>query len=452
MHRELVLLVEDDSASRAALRDLVSDEGFDVVAAESLAAAREHLRGSRLPGLVLTDFNLPDGEGTDLVPEAKDLGCDVVLITGEATVEAAVVSLRLGVADFLTKPVDVPRLTTLLKGFRRSRRLTRRVGSLETELQQAGRFAGMVGASKPMQAVYRLLQKVAASDATVMVVGESGTGKELVARAVHDLSERSDASFVPLNCGAISETLIESELFGHEKGSFTGAAKQRAGLFEQADGGTLFLDEITEMPVDLQVKLLRVLEEGVVRRVGGSRDISLDVRIVAATNRDPVEAVDSGVLREDLYYRLRVFPIDLPPLRLRRGDVELLLRHFLDQLNREHGTTLRWSDAAVDAAERYPWPGNVRELRNAVERAHVLAEGTIELEDLPPEVGQTEGAAHATTVGPVMRVGVGSRLADVERRLILATVRESESRQEAADLLGINVKTLYNRLKQYEAE
>ena len=428
----------------------MADEGFEVGQARTLAQARAVLHGDQPPTLMLADLNLPDGSATELIPEAREASCEVVLITGEATVDSAVDSLRLGAMDYLEKPVDVSRLTALLNAFLRTSRLAQRVTSLEEELQDAGRFAGIVGASRPMRELYKLLQKVAPTDTTVMVVGESGTGKELVALAVHNLSSRSQGAFLPINCGAVSETLIESELFGHEKGSFTGADRRREGLFERADGGTLFLDEVTEMPVELQVKLLRVLENREVRRVGGERPISVDVRIIAATNRDPMEAVERGELREDLYYRLRVFPLELPPLRERSGDVEILSRHFLTQLNRRDDRRVRWSDDAIDAAERYPWPGNVRELKNAVERAYILADDVISEDLLPSEV--LDGAG-LEVEGPRLHVHVGSTIEEVERRLILATVKEMDGRrQEAADALGISVKTLYNRLKQYESD
>jgi DNA-binding NtrC family response regulator len=282
----------------------------------------------------------------------------------------------------------------------------------------------------------------------VLINGESGTGKELVAETLHRTSARKDAVMLPVNCGAVSPNLIESELFGHERGSFTGADRQRKGYFERANGGTLFLDEVTEMPIELQVKLLRVLETGTVVRVGGNEPIQVDVRLLAATNRDPLEAVKAGKLREDLYYRLNVFPIALPPLRARPGDIELLAEHFLAQLNREAGTAKVWSRAALERLRRNAWTGNVRELRNVVQRAYILGDDEIAAEVLPlPEEAPVERPD-----GPVLQVRVGTSIEQMEQRLILATLELTEGdKKRAAEILRISLKTLYNRLNVYEA-
>jgi DNA-binding NtrC family response regulator len=306
----------------------------------------------------------------------------------------------------------------------------------------------MVGRSEAMQEVYDAISRVAPTDATVLVTGESGTGKELAAETIHRLSLRRERPLLPLNCGAVSPNLIESELFGHEKGSFTGADRVRKGYFEQANGGTLFLDEITEMPLELQVKLLRVLETGAVTRVGGTAAIPVDVRVVAATNRDPRQAVEEQRLRDDLFYRLNVFPIELPPLRRREGDIDTLAEYFLQQLNRETGSSKRWSPAALERLRSNGWKGNVRELKNVVHRAFILADDTIQADALPAE----EELALAPGGESMIQVSVGSSIDDVERRLILATLEQNGGdKKRSAEILGISLKTLYNRLNVYEA-
>jgi DNA-binding NtrC family response regulator len=295
-----------------------------------------------------------------------------------------------------------------------------------------------------MQRVYDMISKVAPTDATVLLLGETGTGKELMAETIHGLSRRHKEPFLPINCGAVSPNLIESELFGHERGSFTGADRQHKGYFERANRGTLFLDEITEMPPELQVKLLRVLETGKVTRIGGNEAFSVDVRVIAATNRRPEEAVAKGKLREDLHYRLNVFPIGLPPLRDRREDVELLAQHFLASLNKEHDTAKEFTRPAVNRLKSHNWPGNVRELKNLVHRAFILADEHIGLDALPLGVQESSGSS--------LNVKVGTSLGEAERRLILATLEDCEGdKKKAAEVLGISLKTLYNRLNLYAA-
>lgn len=307
------------------------------------------------------------------------------------------------------------------------------------------KFGHLYGDSPAMQQVYRLIERVAETDASVFVVGESGSGKELVARSIHDLSTRRNAPFVAVNCGAIPANLIEAELFGHEKGSFTGATRQHQGYFERAAGGTLFLDEITEMPADMQVRLLRVLETGRFHRVGGHTEIHTDVRIVSATNRDPARAVEEGRLRDDLMYRLAVFPIEMPPLRCRDDDIEQLARHFLAQLNAEAGVEKAWSTAALRALRTHAWPGNVRELRNVVQRAFIMSEGQLEFgaEDVP--------AARPTSVpAGMLQFPVGTSIAEMERAAVFATLQQVRGdKRRCAELLGVSLKTLYNRLASY---
>jgi len=444
------LIIDDDANFRASLELLVQREGFATRGAASLAEARAEL--ARAPAdLCLLDLTLPDGDGLAwLREEPAPFAGEVIVITGHASVDSAVEALQRGALDYLTKPIDRARLRTALLNVTRTRALKEEVGSLRGELRDLGRFGRMVGRSKPMLEVYDLIARVAPTEATVLITGESGTGKELVAETIHARSARRNNLLLPVNCGAVSPTLIESELFGHERGSFTGADRQRKGYFERSAGGTLFLDEITEMPIELQVKLLRALESGVVTRVGGTEPIRIDVRVIAATNRDPVEAVRSGKLREDLYYRLNVFPIALPPLRNRAGDVELLAEHMLAQLNRESGTSKVWSRAALERLRRSPWTGNVRELANVVQRAHILGDDEIGPEALP--LAQEVPVEHAPSGGPVLQVRVGASIGNVERRLILATLEMTGGdKKQAASILGISLKTLYNRLNVYEA-
>ena len=440
-----LLLVDDDPEALEWLTELAKGEGFTVSQADSLRAARIHM--SRLqPDVLLTDLQLPDGQGIELVNdlETKET-TEVVLITGHASVESAVLALRLGATDYMVKPVDVERLRSVLRRVPRTGELRQEIGELREELRKLGRYGHLLGSSTPMQKLYDQLGRVAPTSATVLLVGESGTGKELAAQTLHEMSRRKRAPFLPLNCGAVSPQLIESELFGHEKGSFTGADRQHKGYFERAHGGTLFLDEITEIPPELQVKLLRVLETGTFTRVGTTTPISTDVRIVCATNRNPETAVTDGKLREDLYHRLNVFPISMPPLRDRGTDIELLAQHFLDVLNKQETTGKTFAPATIAALYVHSWPGNVRELKNYVQRAYILADEVIEANLAPASVTNQESA-------PLLSVRVGSTLDEVSRRLIEATLAECGSKRKAADMLGISLKTLYNRLAAYKSD
>lgn len=444
------LIVDDDEDFRASLELLVQREGFTTRAAGSLEEARARLAAGP-PDVLLMDLTLPDGDGLAWSrAEVEAAGAEVIVITGSTSVETAVDALQGGALDYLTKPIDRARLKTALMNVARTRALKQEVGSLRGELRELGRFGRLVGRSPQILAVYDLISRVAPTEATVFIRGESGTGKELVAETIHLSSPRRNAVLLPVNCGAVSPNLIESELFGHERGSFTGAEKMRRGYFERAHGGTLFLDEVAEMPLELQVKLLRVLETGTVMRVGGNEPIKIDVRVVAATNSDPEAAVKAGKLREDLYYRLNVFPISLPPLRLRVGDIELLAEHFLAELNRETNTNKRWSRAAIDQLRQNPWTGNVRELRNVVQRAFILGDEEIGGEAVPrPTAAElpVERGGRST-----IEVKLGSSIAAAERRLILATLELTDGdKKKAADTLGVSLKTLYNRLTVYAA-
>ena len=440
------LLIDDDEDLRTGLAEIATQEGFAVTTAGSLKEAREHLSRESVD-VALIDLGLPDGTGTDLLAELKDMpGTDVIIITGAATVDSAIEALRVGALDYLTKPLDTRRLRAVLANAARVRSLKEEVGTLRTELRRFGRFGRMVGSSPRMQEVYDLITRVAGTGATVLITGESGTGKELVAQAIVELGPRRHKPFLPLDCGSIPPTLIESELFGHERGSFTGASQQRRGLFERATGGTLFLDEITEMPVELQVKLLRVLESGTITRVGGETPIPVAVRLIAASNRQPREAIKAKKLREDLFYRLNVFPIVLPPLRERAGDSLMLAELFLQALNESEGTAKRLSVGALERIEAYSWPGNVRELKNELQRGFIMSDSVIELDGLAPELDPA-GTLWSETQQPPE---VGGSLDDSERRLILATLEHcGGDKKRAAEILGISLKTLYNRLHQY---
>jgi two-component system, NtrC family, response regulator HydG len=442
------LIVDDDLSFLMGLAEVVGREGFSTATARSVEEARVAVE-RQPPDILLTDLQLPDGSGLDLLPsEAPGVRSpDIVLITGHASVETAIEALRRGVADYLTKPVDFGRVKMVLANVARTRELKAEIGSLRHELRKLGRFGAMVGACPEIQRVYDLICRVAPTEATILVVGETGTGKELVAQTVHELSSRRNGPFLPVNCGAVPSTLIESELFGHERGSFTGADRVHRGFFERAHRGTLFLDEVTEMPVELQVKLLRVLETGMVTRLGGSEAIKLDVRVIAATNRKPEDAVDQGKLREDLLYRLNVFPIAMPPLRDRRPDIELLAEDMLTQLNQREGTQKRLTRACLERLSRYTWPGNIRELKNVIQRAFILSEDEIRGEDLP-----LAGSVPRETSRSGLGVGVGMTIEEAERCLIEATLAScGGDKRHAADMLGISLKTLYNRLGEYRA-
>ncbi len=439
------LAVDDDPNFLSALAELIEGQGFTTNTACTLRDARAQV-SHRTPDVALVDLYLPDGSGIELL---KDLelgigsGTEVVLMTGHADVESAVQALRLGASDYLTKPLDIGRLKSILANVA-SVQPTLSVSTPQEQTQEGDRLGLLLGASPAMQAVYEMLTRVAPTDASVFLIGESGTGKDLAAQTLHLLSRRSKAPFMPLNCGAISPTLIESELFGHERGSFTGAARRHKGYFERAHMGTLFLDEITEMPIELQVKLLRVLETGELNRIGGDQPVPVDVRVIAATNRDPHKAVSDGKMREDLLYRLQVFPIHMPPLRERNEDVQLLADHFLGQLNERQGTSKRFTEDALERLRSHVWPGNVRELKNVVHRAFIMADQEITPRSLPREVGGDSGFQRS------LHFQVGSSIEDVEKRLIMATLEAyTGNKRKTADVLGVSLKTLYNRLNTY---
>jgi len=446
-----VLIVDDDSNTRDALSALATAEGFTTACAGSVAEARIQLVRQR-PDVVLMDLRLPDGSGMELFEDLEDRSSiETILITGHASVESAVEALRLGASDYLTKPVNLQRLKAVLQRVPKSGELRAEIGALRDELRRLGRFGRLVGRSPAMQEVYDKIARVAPTEATVLLLGESGTGKEIVARTIHDLSRRRKHPFLAINCGAISPNLIENEMFGHERGSYTGADRQHKGYFEQADGGTLFLDEITEMPLELQVRLLRVLETGSFMRIGTTRTIEADVRIIAATNRDPRGAVRQGKLREDLYHRLNVFPLEMAPLRARGDDIELIALHLLEEMNEACGTHKKFAPGALAKIRQNPWPGNVRELKNFIHRAYIMA-GEDGLDGPPPEPEHASMHVLGTAApsGPAITVPLGTPLSVAARELILSTLQHCNGeRKRTAEMLGICTKTLYNRLREY---
>jgi len=437
------LAVDDDPNFLSALAELIEGQGFTTNTACNLRDARAQV-SHRTPDVALVDLYLPDGSGIDLLKDLElGTATEVVLMTGHADVESAVQALRLGASDYLTKPLDIGRLKSILANVASIQPAATQAAAVE-ETQEPDRLGLLLGASAPMQALYEMMIRVAPTEASVFFIGESGTGKDLAAQTLHHLSRRAKAPFLPLNCGAISPTLIESELFGHERGSFTGAARRHKGYFERSHTGTLFLDEITEMPYELQVKLLRVLETGIVARIGGDQPVDVDVRVVAATNRDPQKAVNEGKLREDLLYRLQVFPIYMPPLRDRGDDVILLAEYFLGQLNERQGTSKKLSEESLERLMSHSWPGNVRELKNIVHRAFIMADEEISPRCLPREVGGESGILRS------LHFQVGASIEEVERRLIQATLDSyGGNKRKTADVLGVSLKTLYNRLNSY---
>jgi len=445
------LVVDDEADAAEMMAALIATEGFSVATAGSLKDARRQI-ALQEPDVILLDLMLPDGSGMQLVDEVKALAhAEVVLITGHASVETSVQALRMGAADYLVKPLNVKQLHGVLSRFRRPSTLRADTDDLRTMLETEGHFGLLWGRAPAMRQVYERIIRVAGTGVTVFITGESGSGKEIVARTLHDLSRRRDRPFLAVNCGAISPNLIESEIFGHEKGSFTGADRQHQGFFERTSGGTLFLDEITEMPLDLQVKLLRVLETGTFMRVGSSQVLETDVRLIAATNRDPLVAVGNGKLREDLLYRLNVFPIHVPALRERPEDVRLIATQFLDEISRREGEAKRFSAQALDRLSAYPWPGNVRELRNIVHRAYVMAhQKIIEDECLPSSAEAPAVSGNGLNGTPVLTIEVGTSLAEIERKVTLATLEHfGRHKERTAAALGVSLKTLYNRLKEY---
>jgi DNA-binding NtrC family response regulator len=473
---EKVLIVEDEVHARSGLTELIESWGYR---AECAADGMEGLEKavSWGPAIVVTDLKMPRMDGMELLSRIGELPqrMAVVMLTAQGSIESAVDAMRMGAYDYIPKPVEPHRLKTILQNASRQREADAELEAVGGQLRDTGRLGPMVGSSPQMVEIFSMIERIAPSNVSVLVTGESGTGKELVARALHDLSARRLKPFVAVNCAAIPETLIESEIFGHEKGAFTGALERRAGCFELAEEGTLLLDEIGEMPMATQAKLLRVLEDRTLRRLGSKIETPVDVRVVAATNKDPEKAVANGDLRGDLYYRLNVFNIQMPPLRDHLMDVSSIAEKMIDDMNqRHHCTVAGLKDSLMNRLEGYQWPGNVRELRNTIERAVILAgSGMLGIEHLPPHFGEPGFAPPPNRIGVVetvadspatryeddqrrldesnsVRVEVGTTVDEAERQLILKTlVATHNNKTKAAEILGISSKTLQNKLKEY---
>ncbi len=452
-----LLVVDDDLDLLGLVAHQLSGAGHEVDRAESVGQAKTFLqRGSY--DLLLTDLEMPDGTGIDLLKAAREVDPSlvVILLTGHATVDTAVEAMKLGAFDYLRKPFPVQELLVVIEKGVTQRELVQENRNLRRQLHEKYKFPNLVGNSPGMQAVLRLAEKVGITASTVLLLGESGTGKELVARAIHEVSPRSHRRYLTINCSALTETLLESELFGYEKGAFTGAVTTRQGLFEAAHGGTLFLDEVGDTPPSLQAKLLRVLQESEIRRVGGTTGIPVDVRILAATNRNLRERVQQGLFREDLFFRLNVVSIALPALRDRREDIPVLINHLIRKKGEALGRFPRPSNQVMDIFLYYAWPGNVRELENAIERAMILCEGdTIEVVDLPEELRFLHPAPTAPAVSVIPSPERGEEallpLEEVERRHVLRVLDAVKGhREEAAKILQVSRRTLYNKIQRWK--
>src|SRR5690349_3201487 len=452
MSQEKILIVEDEENERTGLSELVSAWGYRVETAADGAAGLEKIQAWS-PSIVITDMKMPRMGGLELLERLADQThvMAVIVMTAQGTIDSAVQAMRMGAYDYITKPIDTNRLRTILQNASALLGTKTELEVARRRLRDSGSLGQLVGPSKKMQEIFHLIEMVSPSTASVLITGASGTGKEMVARTIHELSPRQAKPFVPINCAAIPETLIESEIFGHEKGAFTGALERRTGCFELAEGGTLLLDEIGEMPVGTQAKLLRVLEDRKLRRLGSKVETAVDVRVLAATNKVPEDAVARGELRNDLYYRLNVFNIHMPPLREHKEDIPSLVQLLLAEMSGKHGRKVSAvSEAVLNQFTSYSWPGNVRELRNTIERAVIVCDsGAIETKHLPPGFGQAPLRTAANDPDAV-RLGVGTTVEEAERMLILKTLEAtSNNKTRAAEILGISLKTLHNKLKEY---
>jgi two-component system NtrC family response regulator/two-component system response regulator HydG len=451
MPKARVLVVDDEQNARAALRTILSEEGYEIVEARDGEEALARL-SETAPDVVLADVRMPKMDGLELLRKAKEQGSEApfVMMTAFARVESAVEAMRLGAENYLVKPLDVSAVLVFLEKALEKRRLLREAAGLRERVRERYRLDGIVGEAPELQAVYQVVKQAAPTKATVLILGESGTGKELIAQALHEQSERKDKPFVRVSCAALSESLLESELFGHERGSFTGAVGRKEGRFELADGGTLFLDEIAEISAAVQVKLLRVLQTREFERVGGTQTISVDVRVVAATNRDLAAEVKAGRFREDLFYRLNVVAVTLPPLRRRRADIPALAAHFIEKYGKAYGKNIKGlTPGTLNAMLAHDWPGNVRELENAIERAVVLCNSSeLTADDLPATL-RGPRPAQRDPAGLIP----GATMGEIEREAILRTLElVGGSTSRAAEMLGISVRKIQYRLKEYAGE
>jgi two-component system, NtrC family, response regulator len=442
-----ILVVDDEHNARTALKTILTEEGFEVAEAADGEAGLARV-ADFAPDVVLTDVRMPKLDGISFVRQAREQGADCVFVmmTAFATIEAAVAAMKAGADNFLVKPLDVNAVLAVVGKALEKRHLVQETAHLRERVRERYRFPSIIGDSAELHGVFEVVKRAAPTVATVLILGESGTGKELIAQAIHEESPRKDKPFIKVNCAALSETLLESELFGHERGSFTGAVGRKEGRFELANGGTLFLDEIGEISLGLQVKLLRVLQQREFERVGGTQTLKVDVRLVAATNRDLGAAVKAGRFREDLYYRLNVVAVTLPPLRNRKGDIAALVSHFMEKYTKAYGKTVTGlAPGMLNALLSHDWPGNVRELENVVERAIVLSTGeTLTSDDLPPALRGARPAANDAGLIP------GATMEQIEREAILRTLEMVKgSTTKAAEVLGISVRKIQYRLKEY---
>lgn len=449
-----MLIVEDEENERSGLAELISAWGYRTETAKDGMEGLEKFT-AWAPGIIVTDLKMPRMTGMELLERIADQSqpVAVIVVTAQGSAESGFEAGKLGAYSYVSKPIDPKRLRNLLEMACRQRTTSVELEVTRRKLRDTGIFGQLVGSSKRMQEIFRLVEMVGPSTASVLITGESGTGKELVARSIHNLSPRKNKPFVAINCSAIPETLMESEIFGHEKGAFTGALERRAGCFELAEEGTLLLDEIGEMPINTQAKLLRVLEDHKLRRLGSKVETEVNVRVLAATNKLPEEAVAHGALRGDLYYRLNVFTINMPPLREHKEDMPELVDCLLADMNRKHQRNVSMvGEEVMKMFHPYNWPGNVRELRNTLERAVIVCEPNakmIEPRHLPPGFGQTAPRA-AMGEANAVRVGVGTTVGEAERLLILKTLESTHNNKtRAAEILGISLKTLHNKLKEY---
>lgn len=452
-----VIVVDDEMGSRESMAIAVEKAGFTVRTFDEAEKALDFLARESDVRLAICDLRMPgmDGLGFLEAVRTRELELSVILVTGFGSIESAVEAMQVGADDYLTKPVDLYELRRRVRNLMENRELKEEVSNLRELVDKKYGFESLIGRAPTMETLFDKMRQVAPTQSSVLVVGESGTGKELVAKALHNASTRKEERFLAINCGAIPSDILESELFGHEKGAFTGAVGRKIGKFEMAGGGTLFLDEISELPYELQVKLLRVLEERQVMRVGGDQLIDLDFRLIAATNRDIEEAVEKGEFREDLYYRLKVVSLRIPPLRERLSDLPLLAEHFLEEIcEREGKEPMQLTDESLSVLSGHTWPGNVRELRNVIESVAVFhAGGDIEPDHLPSDLRAVEPKIQGTG-GPVQATfGEPKSMAEIERQAILETLERTDGkRAETAKLLGIGLRTLQRKLKEYREQ
>jgi len=459
MEKSLIVVVDDENSSRIAMGKALKKKGYEVVTfGESLKSFEYIKQNSDIVDLVVTDLRMPEMDGIELIQKITALktNMSVILVTAFGSVESAVEAMKLGADDYLSKPVDMFELRKRVEKAISNKRLKREVTQLKKRLDKKYSFESIIGKSPQMEKLFEQIQMVAPTNITVLITGESGTGKELIANAIHQNSTRKEKVFLPINCAAIPGEILESELFGHEKGAFTGAAVKKIGKFELTSNGTLSLDEIGEMSLDLQAKLLRIIEQKEFFRVGGNELIKVHTRIVASTNRNLDELVRQGRFREDLYFRLKVIHLKLPPLRERTGDIPLLINHFLKEISNEHGKNIEITHDALNALKTYSWPGNVRELRNVIESLVIFSkEGKLTMDDIPDELKEKQSQdekvqAENTDNSDIISIRIGTDMPEVEKMVIMNTLKKyNYNRTVTAKVLSIGLRTLQRKLKEY---